>query len=92
MGTVGWRRFHEQVEIGYTKYKRADIRALITTMGNEYSGKSYHTTKRNCNHFTDDFCQRICGNGIPGWVNRAAKVTGAIGSTFIRGVSGCSVR
>ena len=41
-------------------------------MGREYRARSYNLLRRNCNHFTDDFCRRIIGVGIPGFVNRLA--------------------
>lgn len=30
--------------------------------------------RRNCNHFTSDFCRRLVGRSAPGWINRAAKI------------------
>jgi hypothetical protein len=30
--------------------------------------------ERNCNHFAEDLCKRLCGSGIPSWVNRAASI------------------
>ena len=35
---------------------------------------SYDLLARNCNHFSDALCQRLCAKRIPGWVNRAARV------------------
>ena len=28
---------------------------------------------RNCNHFTNDLCQKLTGKAIPSWVNRLAS-------------------
>eukprot|EP01100_Stratorugosa_tubuloviscum_P012068 TRINITY_DN5555_c0_g1_i1.p1 TRINITY_DN5555_c0_g1~~TRINITY_DN5555_c0_g1_i1.p1 ORF type:complete len:250 (-),score=89.93 TRINITY_DN5555_c0_g1_i1:82-831(-) len=49
-----------------------DLQTLIDEMGQEYVGTSYHILSRNCNHFSNDFCKRLCGKQIPGWVNRLA--------------------
>lgn len=45
---------------------------LIIELGAHYSGKSYNIISKNCNHFGDEFAKRLCGKGIPGWINRLA--------------------
>ena len=47
---------------------------LVLELGTHYSGKTYKIISKNCNHFGDDFAKKLCGNGIPGWVNRLAFV------------------
>jgi hypothetical protein len=71
--------YKESVEVGRTKLSAREVRDLVTTLGSTFAGDSYHVTGRNCNHFSEEFCQRLCGTGIPGWVNRAAKTAHAIG-------------
>ena len=47
---------------------------LIIELGGHYSGKSYNIISKNCNHFGDEFAKKLCGKGIPGWINRLAFV------------------
>lgn len=45
---------------------------LIIELGTHYSGKSYNIISKNCNHFGDEFAKRLCGKGVPSWINRLA--------------------
>jgi hypothetical protein len=72
-------KYKETVEIGRTKLSSREIRDLISEMGKTYVGSSYHVTGRNCNHFSEEFSQRVCGQSLPGWVNRAAKAAHTVG-------------
>lgn len=45
---------------------------LVLELGTHYSGKTYNIISKNCNHFGDEFSKRLCGKGIPGWINRLA--------------------
>ncbi|GJD12126.1 DeSI-like protein At4g17486 [Galdieria sulphuraria] len=38
----------------------------------EYPGSSYSLFYNNCNHFSNDLCERLCGKSIPKWINRLA--------------------
>ena len=40
----------------------------------EWHGTSYDLLSHNCNHFTDTFLRRLCGDNahLPNWINRAA--------------------
>ena len=42
----------------------------------EFLGGEYRLLERNCNHFSEDLCRRLTGQGVPGWVNRASRVGG----------------
>lgn len=67
-------QFRKSVLIGRTDLGPREIRALMDTMAEEYTGVTYHLISKNCNHFCDDASNRMTGNGIPRWVNRLAGI------------------
>jgi deubiquitinase DESI2 len=61
------------LKIGSTNLTKRQVEMLIIEMGTHYSGKNYNIISKNCNHFGDEFCKKLCnGTGIPGWINRLA--------------------
>ncbi|KAJ9551093.1 hypothetical protein OSB04_015138 [Centaurea solstitialis] len=70
------------IPLGHVSISPTEFRNFIETVASEYHGDTYHLISKNCNHFTDDICQRLTGKGIPGWVNRLAKV-GAVCSCLL---------
>ncbi|XP_071742263.1 deSI-like protein At4g17486 isoform X2 [Rutidosis leptorrhynchoides] len=66
------------ISLGHLSMSASEFREFIETMASDYHGDTYHLISKNCNHFTDDICQRLTGRRIPGWVNRLAK----LGSLF----------
>ncbi|KAL0331511.1 UNVERIFIED_CONTAM: DeSI-like protein [Sesamum angustifolium] len=56
---------------------RSEFRSFMEHLSNKYHGDTYHLISKNCNHFTDEVCQRLTGKPIPGWVNRLARVDGS---------------
>jgi len=71
-------RFREALVLGEIDISMREVQAIIEAMATEYLGTNYHFLYRNCNHFANDFSQRLLGRGIPGWINRLAK----LGSCF----------
>merc|ERR1712000_486174 len=59
-----------RIRLGSTSLSWSQVSETMMAMGREYRARSYNLLRRNCNHFTDDFCRRIIGVGIPGFVNR----------------------
>ncbi|KAL8064604.1 hypothetical protein ABFX02_01G101000 [Erythranthe guttata] len=53
---------------------RSELRSFMEHLSNSYHGDTYHLISKNCNHFTDEVCERLTGKPIPGWVNRLARV------------------
>ncbi|XP_071737228.1 deSI-like protein At4g17486 [Rutidosis leptorrhynchoides] len=70
------------IPIGHVNKSPSEFREFIETVASEYHGDTYHLISKNCNHFTDDIAQRLTGKGIPGWVNRLAKL-GAVCSCLL---------
>ncbi|XP_071715585.1 uncharacterized protein [Rutidosis leptorrhynchoides] len=62
------------ISLGHLNMSASEFREFIETMASNYHGDTYHLISKNCNHFTDDICQRLTGRRIPGWINRLAKL------------------
>lgn len=75
----GWV-FYQSVEIAPLTVSREEVNRIISELRSEFPARSYDLTARNCNTFADAFCRRLCGQGIPGWVNRLAGVGTAVRS------------
>lgn len=70
------------IPLGHINKSPTEFREFIENVASEYHGDTYHLISKNCNHFTDDISQRLTGKGIPGWVNRLAKL-GAVCSCLL---------
>ncbi|KAF5776384.1 putative PPPDE putative peptidase domain-containing protein [Helianthus annuus] len=62
------------ISLRHTNMSPSEFRAFIETIASEYNGDTYHLISKNCKNFTDDISQRLNCKGIPGWVNRLAKL------------------
>ncbi|KAL2553590.1 DeSI-like protein [Forsythia ovata] len=62
------------VPLGHLNMPPSEFRTFIESVASEYHGNTYHLISKNCNHFTDDISKRLIGKGIPGWVNRLARL------------------
>lgn len=66
--------FRRSILLGSTNMTRSELRSFMEHLSNDYHGDTYHLISKNCNHFTEEVCQRLTGKPIPGWVNRLARV------------------
>ncbi|GER25717.1 PPPDE putative thiol peptidase family protein [Striga asiatica] len=66
--------FRRSILLGSTDMSRSEFRSFMEHLSNKFHGDTYHLISKNCNHFTDEVCQRLTGKSIPGWVNRLARV------------------
>ncbi|XP_047311069.1 deSI-like protein At4g17486 [Impatiens glandulifera] len=66
--------FRTSIPLGHINMSASDFRDFIERVASEYHGDTYHLIYKNCNHFTDDMAMRLTAKGIPGWVNRLAKL------------------
>eukprot|EP00658_Telonema_sp_P-2_P030717 TRINITY_DN23149_c0_g1_i2.p1 TRINITY_DN23149_c0_g1~~TRINITY_DN23149_c0_g1_i2.p1 ORF type:complete len:469 (-),score=112.55 TRINITY_DN23149_c0_g1_i2:11-1417(-) len=55
-----------------------ELRAILDRHKDMFIGNEYSLTGKNCNHFTESFCQAVLGKSIPKWINRLAKWGNAI--------------
>ncbi|KAK2973632.1 hypothetical protein RJ640_029624 [Escallonia rubra] len=70
------------IPLGRTEMPPSEFRTFIESVASEYHGDTYHLISKNCNHFTDDMSWKLTGKGIPGWVNRLARL-GALCSCLL---------
>ena len=47
---------------------------ILNRLSAKYTSDAYNVVRNNCNHFTEELCQALCGKDIPEWVNRPAKM------------------
>ncbi|EGC39422.1 hypothetical protein DICPUDRAFT_10731, partial [Dictyostelium purpureum] len=62
--------FRESIYMGEINMIPADLDRLIETIGNEFTGKSYHFLKKNCNSFSNELIKRLINKEIPVYLNR----------------------
>eukprot|EP01064_Diplonema_japonicum_P026247 TRINITY_DN3765_c0_g4_i1.p1 TRINITY_DN3765_c0_g4~~TRINITY_DN3765_c0_g4_i1.p1 ORF type:complete len:418 (+),score=51.97 TRINITY_DN3765_c0_g4_i1:60-1313(+) len=66
--------FMKQIVLGETRLSQMDLYlSVIKPIQTEWTINTYHVMKRNCNHFSDFFCQSLNLKRPPAWVNRAAR-------------------
>ncbi|XP_010278878.1 PREDICTED: deSI-like protein At4g17486 isoform X2 [Nelumbo nucifera] len=66
--------YRSSISLGYIDMPPSELRTFMEDVASEYHGDTYHLISKNCNHFTDDISWRLTGRGIPGWVNRLARL------------------
>lgn len=66
--------FRRAIHLGSTDMSRSEFRSFMEHLSSDYHGDTYNLISKNCNHFTDEVCQRLTGKAIPGWVNRLARL------------------
>ncbi|KAJ3682047.1 hypothetical protein LUZ60_014620 [Juncus effusus] len=65
--------YREKIVLGETDRSIATVNQIIRQLSREWPGSSYDLLAKNCNHFCDEFCDRLGVPKIPGWVNRFAN-------------------
>lgn len=65
--------YRECIKLGETAYSVSKINQIIRELSREWPGESYDLLAKNCNHFCDEFCERLGVSKLPGWVNRFAN-------------------
>eukprot|EP00250_Pteridium_aquilinum_P005583 c15655_g1_i1 orf=38-769(-) len=64
--------YRESISLGRTSLSRHKVTQTLLEMGVQWPGYSYDLLSRNCNHFCDEFCERLGVQRFPAWVNRFA--------------------
>ncbi|KAI9475619.1 MAG: PPPDE putative peptidase domain-containing protein [Benjaminiella poitrasii] len=61
-------------DMGTIDLTENELEDLLLKLSDEFTGPSYNLLTRNCNHFTEEFVERLTHKSIPAWINRAAKL------------------
>jgi len=75
---TGWT-FYQSVDVAPLQKSRGEVETILRDLKVEFSSGSYDLVSKNCNHFSEAMCQRICSKSIPSWVNAAASVGNSLG-------------
>ncbi|KAK4403618.1 hypothetical protein Sango_0730400 [Sesamum angolense] len=60
------------LNLGKTSFSIYKVNQILRELSREWPGHSYDLLSKNCNHFCDEFCERLGVPKLPGWVNRFA--------------------
>jgi len=84
----------ESVDMGAMNMTEIEVARLVKLLKTEWPVHEYNTLKRNCQHFSNEFCQRLGVGSIPAWVMNLAGAGAAIAAsgdlTCCRQVCCCS--
>ncbi|XP_058105649.1 deSI-like protein At4g17486 [Magnolia sinica] len=80
--------FRESIVLGKTNSSIFKVNQILRELSREWPGNSYDLLSKNCNHFCDEFCERLGVPKLPAWVNRFANAGDAAmevaGNTALR--------
>lgn len=65
--------YRERIVLGKTSFSIFKVNQILRELSREWPGSDYDLLAKNCNHFCDEFCERIGVPKLPGWVNRFAN-------------------
>ncbi|KAG2700544.1 hypothetical protein I3760_06G002400 [Carya illinoinensis] len=65
--------YRECIVLGQTSFSIFKVNQILRELSREWPGSSYDLLSKNCNHFCDEFCERLEVPKLPGWVNRFAN-------------------
>ncbi|KAK6622908.1 Desumoylating isopeptidase 2 [Polyplax serrata] len=71
-------RFRQSVQIGHTDFTEREVEKIVDELGKEFRGDRYHLVNKNCNHFSGNLTQILCGVEIPSWINRLAYFSSCV--------------
>ncbi|GAX84150.1 hypothetical protein CEUSTIGMA_g11573.t1 [Chlamydomonas eustigma] len=73
------------LDIGTTELDESTRNELLADLAGRYQPEHYNLLKHNCNTFSNEYCQLLCGNTIPLWItNQADEVLNTpMGQAFL---------
>ncbi|XP_068650841.1 uncharacterized protein [Aristolochia californica] len=80
--------YRERIVLGVTQCSIFKVNQILRELSREWPGNSYDLLAKNCNHFCDEFCERLGVPKLPAWVNRFANAgdaaMGVAGTTALK--------
>lgn len=58
--------YRERVVLGSTNFSIFKVNQILRELSREWPGHTYDLLSRNCNHFCDEFCDRLGVPKLPG--------------------------
>lgn len=58
--------FRESIVLGKTNFSIFKVNQILRELSREWPGSSYDLLAKNCNHFCDEFCERLDVPKLPG--------------------------
>lgn len=55
----------QQIEMGETEKTKDEISAFLNSIQPRYTESTYNLIEHNCNHFSNEFLQFLCGKKVP---------------------------
>ncbi|KAK9063186.1 hypothetical protein SSX86_017056 [Deinandra increscens subsp. villosa] len=65
--------YRESIVLGKTNLTISKVNQMLRELSREWPGDCYDLLSKNCNHFCNEFCDRLGVPELPGWVNRFAN-------------------
>ncbi|EPS69052.1 hypothetical protein M569_05713, partial [Genlisea aurea] len=65
--------YRESIKLGETPFSIFNVNQILRELSREWPGCSYDLLSKNCNHFCDEFSERLAVSKPPGWINRFAN-------------------
>ncbi|CAI9274037.1 unnamed protein product [Lactuca saligna] len=63
----------KELEFLVALLERTQFNQILRELSREWPGNCYDLLSKNCNHFCNEFCERLGVPKLPGWVNRFAN-------------------
>mmetsp|Transcript_55751 Transcript_55751/g.155396 ORF Transcript_55751/g.155396 Transcript_55751/m.155396 type:complete len:245 (+) Transcript_55751:1624-2358(+) len=77
--------YREAVDMGVAELSQEAVDALLTEMCYEWRGTEYDLLRKNCCHFSDEFCERLGVGGIPTYLLNLASIGAKLDDTLEKG-------
>lgn len=64
--------YREAVPMGETDLSQVEVEELLMRLASNWRGAHYDVLRRNCTHFSEEFCRKLGVGPIPAWVGNIA--------------------
>ncbi|RZB91888.1 DeSI-like protein [Glycine soja] len=82
--------YRESIVLGKTNFSIFKLNQILRELSREWPGSSYDLLSKNCNHFCDEFCERLGVPKLPGprnWLFQSNSVMGLRFGARVRGAA-----